>query len=268
MFSPAQHGSSRVARPNRAAYRMVAVIGIASPLITYLIATSPFSYAGKIAGVVAVSVCSAALSVFYISQQNKKGSNDDGSASNGAYRLDAVSDEPALSMSLTDPVTGLPNERALEIVLENQLAESRRQDEARPLGLISLEIRDLAEIGEARGPEISDRVAAFFAENLLLTVRKLDFVARTGEEFYVVLPVVDEAAVVEAVARVAKHFDELNFETEGGEPIPVRPYFGWASYPRDGETADELVRAAMLQKERGKAESLLYDGELHLEYVH
>jgi len=269
MVSPRQHGPSPAEGASSVAYRLVAILGIASPLITYLIATSPFSYTAKIGGVIAVSVCSAALSILYVSKQNKARVPEN--ADMRQWPVSATSfdiDRPALSKSLTDPITGLPNERALEIVLENQLTESRRHPEERPLGLVSLEIRDLAAIGDDHGPETVDRMIAFFAENLLFVVRTLDFVVRVGDEFYVVLPSAGEAALVEATGRIAKQFDDLFLEADASRSIPVRPYFGWAVYPQDGETADKLVRAAMLQKEQTKAEALLYEGELDLEYVH
>jgi diguanylate cyclase (GGDEF)-like protein len=269
MPTPKHHGPS----PDGAAsvvHRLIVVIGVVSPLITYLIATSPFSYAAKIAGVIAVSACSAAVSIYYVSRQNRGASNRklDAAFFEGVTAIPvAESAEPALSKSLTDAVTGLPNERALEIVLENQLTESRLNEGERPLGVIVLEVRDLDVIDERHGAEVRDRLLHHFAEQLLLVVRKLDFVARVGDEFFVILPSADDAAVLEALPRIAKHFDEATFDPDGID-IPVRPVFGWANYPQDGDTADELTRAAVLQKEHAKSASKMFDGELDLEYVH
>lgn len=271
MSPPKHQGPSSRDGARSVAYPLIAAIGVASPLVTYLIATSPLGYTAKIASVIAVSVCSAALSIYYVSRHGRVEASAvkyDAGFFEGVTAVPVSETSDAeLSKSLTDPITGLPNERALEIVLENQLTESRLNDGERPLGLIVLEIGDLDSIDERSGPEVRDRVLHHFAEQLLLAVRKLDFVARVGDDFFVILPSADDVAVLEALPRIAKRFDDVNFEPDGVD-LPLRPVFGWANYPQDGDTAEELARAALLQKVHARTASKMFDGELDLEYVH
>ncbi|MCV5943055.1 GGDEF domain-containing protein, partial [Escherichia coli] len=77
--------------------------------------------------------------------------------------LGSLAYEKSLSSALTDPLTKLPNERAFFLVLENQLAESQRFRDERPLTVLAVDIRDFEEINRDYGHSTGDRVLSFAA---------------------------------------------------------------------------------------------------------
>lgn len=268
------------------AYGLIVLLSISSPLITYFIAIGPVGYGAKVAGVLVVSLASAVFSVFYVSRLHARAASETVSQSASEPAADdhldlteverfagqverAAGDrDESLAASLADPVTGLANERAMVMVLENQLAESQRSRGERPLGILAAEIRNFSAINEVYGHEIGDCVLSFCGENLRLVMRKMDLAARSDNDLFIVLPATGQTAMIEALARIARHFDDLYFESEETGLIPVRLDFGWASFEEDGETAEELINAALSRKRQAKAETLIDVDELKRDYVH
>jgi diguanylate cyclase (GGDEF)-like protein len=102
-------------------------------------------------------------------------------------------------LSLTDPLTGLPNRRELERRLGEELDRSTRNQQ--PLGCLMLDVDRFKLINDLHGHGVGDLVLAEVARALLATLRSFDLVARYGgDEFAVLLPGAD----LEATSRVAE----------------------------------------------------------------
>lgn len=164
--------------------------------------------------------------------------------------------ERSLSSALTDALTGLPNERAFHMVLEKQLAESIRNREERPLAILSIDIRDFGAVNSMLGHLVGDRMLEFVGATINEHLRKMDFLARTiSDEFGVILPTASEKVAFEIIERIRSGFSQDEFEIADGEGVTVALNIGWATFWKDGETAEQLLRAAQQRKRQAKCEA-------------
>lgn len=167
--------------------------------------------------------------------------------------LSSQSFENNLTNALIDPLTRLPNERALYLILENQIAEAQRFRGKRPLAVLALDIENFNEINLKFGHAVGDRVIGFAAEIIKNQLRKMDFLARSaGDEFLAVLPTASDATVIEISERVRKIFVLSPFEVSERETLNLQVRFGAASFAKDGETATALIQTALLKKKQSK----------------
>lgn len=168
--------------------------------------------------------------------------------------LNSLAFEQNLANALTDSLTNLPNERAFYLVLENQIAESQRFREERPLSVLTVDIKNFAELNERFGHAAGDRILAFAAGVIKEQLRQMDFLARAGgDEFVAVLPTASAAIATEVVLRVEKAFARKAFEVSRLEKLRLQLNFGTATFWKDGETAGKLLQTAHLRKEQGKS---------------
>lgn len=163
--------------------------------------------------------------------------------------------ERSLSSALTDALTGLPNERAFYMVLENQLAESMRNRDERPLTILSIDIRDFGAVNSMLGHLVGDRMLEFAGARISEHLRKMDFLARTvNDEFSVILPTASEKVAFEVIERIKAGFLQHEFDIGDGEAVTIALNIGWATFWKDGETTDQLLRAAQQRKRQSKCE--------------
>lgn len=102
-------------------------------------------------------------------------------------------------LATIDELTGLPNRRYAEDVLERELEHARRHD--RPLTVALVDIDALRRINERYSDQAGDRVLKLVADLLRERCRRSDLVARIGgDEFLLCLP--DTRA--EAAERVCR----------------------------------------------------------------
>lgn len=169
--------------------------------------------------------------------------------------LSSISLERSISNALTDSLTNLPNERAFFMVLENQLAESQRFRSERPLTIVSIDIKNFAEVNQNFGFAAGDRMLGFASENLASQLRKMDFLSRsTNDEFLIILPTASEKYTEEIVQRIKDHFSSKVFSLSETDDIKVWLNFGWATFWQDGETGEQLLQHARVRKQQAKAE--------------
>jgi diguanylate cyclase (GGDEF)-like protein len=139
----------------------------------------------------------------------------------------------------TDPLTGLLNRRGLGRVFDRELERSRRG--GRPLGVLVGDLDRFKQLndrfGHAAGDQALERVAAILAGR----GRRIDVAARWGgEEFALLVPDADENASYLLAERLRREV-RAAFQAER-EQLTIS--FGIASFPRDGETPEELLQAA------------------------
>ena len=150
-----------------------------------------------------------------------------------------------------DGVTDLPNRALFHDRLEQALAQARRRVGA--LAVMFLDLDDFKLINDRFGHEVGDEILAAVAHRLRSVLRGEDTVARFGgDEFIVLLPIVDHASGALAVAE--KILEVLS------EPLPVRDHeltvsasIGIALYPGDGTTEQALLRQSDAAMYRAKA---------------
>jgi diguanylate cyclase (GGDEF)-like protein len=143
-------------------------------------------------------------------------------------------------LSMTDPLTGIPNRRRLESILADEARRAARFD--RQFSVLMVDVDRFKLVNDVYGHAVGDRVLIEVAERTRRALRTdLDTVARFGgEEFTVILPETPrEGALV-----VAEKIRSAIAATEFPEGLVVTVSVGVASRPEDGTTPDDLLRAA------------------------
>jgi two-component system, cell cycle response regulator len=159
-------------------------------------------------------------------------------------RLDRAK-SAAEHLSLTDPLTGLPNRRDLERRLREEIDRSGRAHE--PLGCLVIDVDHFKEINDRFGHSAGDAVLVELASALQVSLRSFDLVARFGgDEFVALLP----GAELEATRRVAEAICDVVSTlaicpTPEHEPIRVSISVGAVSHDFDArEDAHVLLDRA------------------------
>jgi diguanylate cyclase (GGDEF)-like protein len=185
-----------------------------------------------IAGQLAVSVNNAVL---YASLERKV-----------AERTEALAhaNERLEQLAITDALTGLPNRRRLDEILDHEWRRAMRPKT--PLAVAMIDIDQFKLYNDHYGHPAGDRCLHQVAAVLAGNVRETDHVARYGgEEFCLVLPDTDAAGAVVAAERVRVAVEQLNephaISTHGIITISI----GVASViPTSHDAVEDLIRHA------------------------
>jgi diguanylate cyclase (GGDEF)-like protein len=160
----------------------------------------------------------------------------------------------SLNNALVDALTKLPNERGFYLVLENQIAEAQRFKEDRSLAILTIDIKNFGELNQKYGHATGDKILEYAANTIKNQLRQMDFLARSmSDEFLAVLPTASDDIAREIIERIKKTFISKPFEISAQEHIHLQLNFGAASFGRDGETAEHLLRNAVLRKQQSKS---------------
>jgi diguanylate cyclase (GGDEF)-like protein len=148
----------------------------------------------------------------------------------------------AHSFALRDPLTGLPNRVLLEDRIEQALRRARRSDES--FTLIAIDLDGFKDVNDVRGHSAGDAVLRTLARRFESILRASDTVARVGGDEFVVLSLGtrDDEQAAALVGRL-RHALRRPFRV-GGATIEIDASVGWAVYPTDGSTSDELLARA------------------------
>lgn len=166
------------------------------------------------------------------------------------------------TMARTDPLTGLPNRRAFQEVLQREWLRARRY--ARPLGLFLLDLDHFKQINDQYGHLAGDQVLRQVASALRGTIRETDFIARYGgDEFVVLLPETEASQGAQVAQRLTRAVEELHF---AGVPEGIRCSLsiGMAFYPQDADSPEKLLEVAdqrLYQAKRSRTSSQVRQNE-------
>jgi len=164
----------------------------------------------------------------------------------------AVVFERTRRSALTDALTNLPNARALRLVLEQRLAECRRNN-AEPVAVLSIDLDDFSKVNAEFGHGVGDRLLASVADVIKAQFRQMDMLARyAGDEFVAVMPGAGADAAALVAERVRAAVESHSFPFKTGRVLRASVTLGAACHPADGETAEELLLAATRDMRRKK----------------
>jgi diguanylate cyclase (GGDEF)-like protein len=145
-------------------------------------------------------------------------------------------------LSITDSLTGLYNRKHLMETLDNEVARSERHKH--DFAVLVIDIDDFKEYNDSYGHLAGDEVLSRLASVFKKSVRSCDYVARYGgEEFILILPEIGPQDGVKAAERIRKKVVKEKFAGDGG-PIEVTVSVGVASYPKDGDDPQAIIRLA------------------------
>ena len=154
--------------------------------------------------------------------------------------------------SHTDPLTALPNRRALDREFEAGLARAARTGSS--ASVVVLDLDRLKEINDTYGHDAGDRALRAVGAVLASTVRKSDLCARfAGDEFIVVLWDCSPENEARRVADVQSAVAAYPFEPRPGVRVSLSISAGPARFPDDGNTFEDLLASADERMYRDKA---------------
>jgi two-component system cell cycle response regulator len=148
-----------------------------------------------------------------------------------------------MELAVTDPLTGLYNQRYLMRHLRNLL----EGPQARELALLMIDVDHFKTVNDDYGHAAGDRALHAIAETLRVNTRVFDSLARYGgEEFVVLMPGTgcDDAAF--AAERLRAAVEGLGFEPGPGERCRLTISIGIACTTDVAMTPEALLRAADL----------------------
>ncbi len=145
--------------------------------------------------------------------------------------------------AMTDPMTGLPNARSLQIHFEKEMARSARTENN--FQVLMLDLDGFKAVNDTYGHKVGDRLLKEISSVMRGQLRDYDFLARyAGDEFVAVIPETNGAEVLELCERLEKAVKEFSLPVSEGVFARVGVSLGAASYPRDGGNFDQMVIAA------------------------
>ena len=142
------------------------------------------------------------------------------------------------ALSTTDPLTELPNHRALLSTLKQELERAQRYD--RPCSLLFLDLDHFKAINDSYGHAAGDIVLRAFAGVLSTAIRTMDTAGRWGgEEFVVILPEATAEEALNIAERIRKAVSFFSFEISGG--LHLTCSVGVACYPEHAADQDDAA---------------------------
>lgn len=150
------------------------------------------------------------------------------------------------SLATTDPLTGLPNHRALVAAIDDQTAHARREEKL--CALLFVDIDHFKTINDTYGHPIGDAVLCEFAACVRGCLREEDVLGRWGgEEFLIVLPGTDAERALRVGERVRAAVAAHPLLMGNGlsrRGLYITCSIGAASFPPHQAVRDDLVAAA------------------------
>jgi diguanylate cyclase (GGDEF)-like protein len=148
------------------------------------------------------------------------------------------------ALSYTDSMTGLHNYRYFELRLNEEMISHQRTKTE--LSLLLLDVDHFKNYNDTMGHPAGNEILRKIANILRTTVRENDIVVRYGgEEFAIILPVVEEDGAKILANRLCRTVEQTYFEGEENQPGgKVTISVGGASFPQEAGSVEELIHKA------------------------
>jgi diguanylate cyclase (GGDEF)-like protein/PAS domain S-box-containing protein len=151
--------------------------------------------------------------------------------------------EALRAQAVRDSLTGLYNRRYMEQALEREVLRAARN--GRSLGVIMLDLDFFKRFNDTHGHEAGDQMLRVLGDYLVTHVRAEDVACRYGgEEFVVILPEASPDMSLSRAQELWQGMQGLHVNFHGVLLHGVTASVGVASFPANGKTTAELLRAA------------------------
>jgi len=153
----------------------------------------------------------------------------------------------SISLALTDPLTGLHNQRYLRGHLRSVIASVRSAGGA--VSALMIDLDHFKRINDEHGHPAGDAALRLVAGCIRANVRLFDTVARYGgEEFVVIMPGASQADAVTAAERLRREIEALAFRPAADGPIlKLTASIGLATLANAADFAAEAPDERLLQ---------------------
>jgi diguanylate cyclase (GGDEF)-like protein len=161
--------------------------------------------------------------------------------------------ETLREQSICDPLTGWFNRRFMEETLEREVHRAARNRS--PLAVIMLDIDNFKGFNDSFGHEAGDVALKDLCEVLKTLIRREDVACRYGgDEFVLVLPDTPAELAAQRAEDMRIAVGNREVKLHGQLLRPMSLSFGIATFPADGRTSQELLRASDAALYRAKSE--------------
>ena len=161
------------------------------------------------------------------------------------------------TQTMTDPMTGLLNRRALRGRIDELVAAGT------PFAVVALDLDHFKQVNDVHGHPAGDKVLIALAQTLQACVRPDDRLFRIGgEEFVVIVPAAGPQPAMQAAERIRAAVAARQMPDGVGR---VTVSVGVALWPRDGEAPQAVVKCAdqalYASKQAGRDRVTLWAGD-------
>ncbi len=169
--------------------------------------------------------------------------------------LSLLSDQAAVAISnaslhqmisrqaYSDPLTGLPNRRALDERLEEEVSSARRNNYS--FAVIMMDLDGFKAVNDTYGHTVGDDVLRLVFNEMGRGVRTTDFLARYGgDELTLILSQTEMASAQVVSEKITEGMKKVRYRLPDGKRLKLGISGGIALYPVHARSGPDLLRAA------------------------
>ena len=169
--------------------------------------------------------------------------------------LSLLSDQAAVAISnaslhqmistqaYTDTLTGLPNRRALDERLEEEILSARRNNYS--FAVIMMDLDGFKEVNDTYGHTVGDEVLRLVFTQMWRGVRTTDFLARYGgDELTLILSQTEMSSAQVVSEKIVEGMKKIKYKLPDGRRLKLGISGGIALYPVHARSGPDLLRAA------------------------
>lgn len=141
-----------------------------------------------------------------------------------------------------DPLTGLPNRRLINELLEHAIKRAEREE--RKIAILFIDLDRFKAINDSLGHPVGDKLLLEVSRRIKQSIRDSDVVGRLGGDEFIVI--MDNLRDTEDATTKAKHIlQALQYEfLIDNKELFVSASIGISMYPSDGKDVDSIIKAA------------------------
>lgn len=169
--------------------------------------------------------------------------------------LKLLSDQAAIAISnaslhqmvsrqaYSDTLTGLPNRRALDERLEEEVLSARKNNYS--FAVIMMDLDGFKAINDTYGHPVGDDVLRLVFGSMSRGVRNTDFLARYGgDELTLILSQSDLSSALIVAEKITDGMKKIKFKLPDGKKLQLGISGGIAIYPVNARSGPDLLRAS------------------------
>jgi len=169
--------------------------------------------------------------------------------------LSLLSDQAAVAISnaslhqmisrqaYSDTLTGLPNRRALDERLEEEVSSARRNNYS--FAVIMMDLDGFKLVNDTYGHSVGDDVLRLVFSQMARGVRTTDFLARYGgDELTLILSQTEMSSALIVSEKITEGMKKLKYKLPDGKRLKLGISGGIALYPVHARSGPDLLRAA------------------------
>ena len=143
----------------------------------------------------------------------------------------------------TDTLTGLPNRRALDERLEEEIQSARRNNYS--FAVVMMDLDGFKNVNDVYGHSMGDKVLQTVFGQMARGVRNTDFLARYGgDELTLILTQSDIASAKVVTGKILEGMKKIKFTLPDKKKLKLGISGGIAIYPVHARNGPDLLRAA------------------------